>query len=199
MIALGLLAILLAFLFYSMGQMIKTDTKIERLKAQIQARQHLQIRLQDLFLTITSAHLPALYTLPKEKNENTKELIIYFDHGIDPDPSFSGPIIGHLYLDEQSNLCLMKWPLENGNRSWRKEILISNVQTFHFHFLGQKQKEEGLSISANLAWHTNWPKERVDIPSIIRLYLTHEQENFSFAFFLTTSDPFITYREEEDL
>jgi len=197
LIALTLLSFLLSCLFNAMAQGIKVEVTIGESRKTLLARQHLQTRLQDLFLSIAPTNLPPIYTqvFPQEKKES---LMIHFDNGIDPNPSFSGPILGRIYLDEEHNLALALWPIgkENKNKPWRKEILLKGVSQFQFQFLGQKQKKEDESINANLAWHKLWPKNRLEVPAMIRLSLYQNNVELQFAFFLTTAEPLITYFEE---
>lgn len=197
LISLSLLAILLSFLFNAMAEQIKAEVRVSDARKILLARQQLQSRLQDLFLSITPAHFPPIYTkiFPNQKKAS---LILYFDNGIDPDPAFSGPILGRVYIDEENNLALGLWPLEKEkkNRPWRKEILLSHVTDFSFQFLGQKQKKEDKAITPTLAWHKFWPKKRMEIPSMLRLSIFQNDLQLDFAFFLTNAEPFVTYWEE---
>jgi type II secretory pathway pseudopilin PulG len=195
-ISLGLLSILLSFLFSAMASGIKVEAKIENARRILMERQHLQSRLQDLFLSIHPLYLPPIYTktFPREKKES---LIVCFDHGIDPDPSFSGPLLGRIYLDKDHNLVLCLWPIEKGKqKAWRKEILLERVSHFQFQFLGEKQKKEDEAVTASLAWHKLWPKKRLETPSMIRLSVTQDKTNLSWAFFLSQAEPFVTYWQE---
>lgn len=197
LISLALLSILISFLFTSMAQGIKAEVSLSSARKNLLARQRTQSRLQDLFLSITPIHLPPLYTktFPQEKKDS---LIVYFDNGIDPDPLFSGPVLGRIYLDEKNHLALTLWPIDTKGqiRPWRKEILLDHVSHFQFQFLGQKQQKEAQSVNATLAWHKCWSKKRIETPSMIRLSVIQDEQEISFAFFLTTSEPFITYWEE---
>lgn len=197
LISLALLSILLSFLFHSMTEGIKAEVSVSKARQALLMRQRAQSRLQDLFLSIAPTQIPPLYT-KTFSSEKKESLILYFDNGIDPDPSFSGPVLGRIYLDEKNNLALGLWPLEQEKktRAWRKEILLNHVTHFQFQFLGQKEKKEDKSVNATLAWHRLWPKRRMEIPSMIRLSVTQNEVEISFAFFLTTSEPFITYWEE---
>lgn len=181
-----------------MADGIKVEEKLSFARNSLLERQHLQGRLQDLFLSITPSQLPPIYTknFPNEKNES---VVVYFDHGLDPDPLFSGEVTGRIYLDKDKNLNLAIWPLEKTekNRPWRKEILMKGVSHFQFQFLGEKQTKDDKAISANWAWHKRWSKKRMEIPAMIRLSITQEDKEISFAFFLTKAEPFITYWKEK--
>lgn len=167
-------------------------------RMEISARSHLQTRLQSILSSISRATAePSLYTkvFPKEK---VPSLVALFDNGIDPDPAYSGSIIGRVYLDAEKNLCLATWPLGK-NRAWRKEILLPRVQSFEFEFLGTKngaeKKEKMRSITTNLAWRTVWAPSHEETPSIIRLKIEEEKETLYFAFILPFPEPFVTYHE----
>lgn len=165
-------------------------------------RAHLQNRLQSILSSIDrSASEPFFYTKQFEK-EKSLSLIAIFDNGIDPDPAFSGSIMGRIYLDEESNLCLVSWPISKAKeRPWRKEVLFPKVKSFEFEFLGKKGVEEGKekvrAITPNLVWKSSWAKNERQIPGIIRLMLTEEgnKEPIRYAFILPTMEPFVTYRE----
>lgn len=195
MIALSLTAILLTFLFSFFVESAKIETKLEAARHEIISRQHLQMRLQSVFMGLSS-----LYTkvFPDEKQIS---LVATFDQGIDPDPAFSGPILGRIYLDEEKNLTFATWPLDKEkNLPWRKEILLSDVSDFEFEFIARKKekelKEKSRPINASLEWLFHWPKSRPEIPSIIRLIVRKEkQPPLQFAFILPSSEPLVTYQE----
>ncbi len=168
-------------------------------------RGHLQTRLQTVFTSIEPKEdRPFFYTEGLER-EDFPSLFVLFNNGVDPDPSFSGPILGKIYLDEEKNLSLTTQPLNSEkSRSWRKEILFPKVQTFTFEFLGTQSptehgtKEKIYPINANLAWRTLWPRSLQKIPSLIRLKIYEEdtKDPLQFAFLLPIIDP-ITYHGKE--
>jgi hypothetical protein len=177
-----------------MTEGIRAEVRISKIRQILLERQHLQTRLQDLFLSTTPTQLPYIYTkrFPKEKMDS---LIFYFDNGIDPDPAFSGPVLGRIYLDEKKRLALALWPIENKTQSrpWRKEILFHNVTRFQFQFLGAKQTKQDVTITDHLSWNQQWPQHIIETPCMIRLSLFQEKEEVAFAFFLTNVEPLITY------
>jgi len=206
MIALGLTAILLALLFRFFAGSVKLDQNISAARAALYQRQHFQTRLSSLVNSIAprSSISPSpgspLYTL----NEKTTSLVAIFDNGIDPDPLFSGPILGKVYVDDQANLILALWPLEKpGKNLYRKEILLCGVENMRFQFLAKKNLQQtdpkAISINSSLEWRSDWPKNRWDIPSIIRVILTHENHEISFAFMLPLIEPIVTYHATRGL
>ena len=193
------MAMLMTLLFSFLVQNTRVEKRMESARIAILERQNLQTRLQDLLTSLSRATLlPPLYTqtFPKEEKES---LVVLFDNGIDPDPAFSGTLTGRLYLDEKRNLCLVSWPLApDKNRPWRKEVLLSKVSDFSLQFLGEKKEAEPLlkPITPSAGWHARWSKERIDLPSLIRLYVRQGETPLQFAFRLPTADPIATYREK---
>lgn len=193
LIGLTLMSILFAFLFTSMTRSREFETKIEKARSELLERQRFQSRLQDLFLTMKA---PSLYTkrLLGDKNES---LIAAFDHGIDPDPDFSGPVLARVYLDESRNLSLAIWPLEKEKkkRSWRNEILLSQVDDVELRFLGKKKEPGIYPVNAQFAWYDCWPESRGENPMMVRLLVRQKGTLLPYAFFFSNPEPLVTYWE----
>ncbi len=208
MIALSLTAILLTFLFSFFVESAKIEKKLDTARMAITNRGHLQTRLQTVLTSIDRSSMdPFFYTKQFEKEKHLS-LIAIFDNGIDPDPAFSGPILGRIFLDQDKNLCLATWPLtKDKNRPWRKETLFPHVKDFEFEFLGTTSasehgtKESSRPITAKLCWKSNWPKSVHEVPGIIRLTLVEESSDkpLRYAFILPVSEPFITYSERKKI
>ena len=196
--ALGLMSILLTFLFSFLAGHFKLEKQMEVKRTSVLARQNVQTRLQDLFISlISSQDQNSLYTqlFPKEEKMS---LVFTFDNGVDLDPLFSGMLLGRLYLDADKNLSLVTWPIDQKeSHFWRKEVLLPHVSDFSFEFLGEKRDTDPKvkPITAKTGWHPSWPKERSDLPSLIRLRLRQEETPLEFAFRLPTSAPIATYWE----
>ena len=131
-------------------------------------------------------------------------LIVQFDNGIDPDPAFSGALLGRIYLDSKSNLTLAIWPLtQEKEKPWMTEVLLPKVKDFSFQFLGPNsapehgQNEVIRPINANFAWRSHWPKSSTTIPSIIRLKIALEKGGvpIHYAFILPVPELLISYQE----
>lgn len=197
---------MLTFLFSFFVESARIEKKLDTARMAISNRGHLQTRLQTLLSAIdTGSSEPYLYTKQFEK-EKSISLVTLFDNGIDPDPAYSGSIMGRIFLDSDKNLCLATWPLENEkNRPWRKEVLLPRVKSFEFEFLGKRtasehgKKEKITPINANLAWRTKWAKFQSGVPSIIRLRVIEENgaEPLQFAFILPSFEPLVTYTEKK--
>jgi hypothetical protein len=191
------MSILISFLFTSMTKSAEFASKIEKARQELLEREHLQMRLQDFFMGVLDS---SIYTqkLPGDKKES---LIALFDHGIDPDPAFSGPVLGRVYLDENRNLSLAIWPVSKDKKKassrgpWRNEILFSNVDDYEFHLLGKKTEQGLMAVNAELAWHDHWPAKRSENPSMARLIVRRKGETLSYAFFFSSPEPLVTYFE----
>jgi hypothetical protein len=203
MIALALTAILLTVLFRFFANSVRMDHQVEKTRAALYQRQHLQTRLSMLFTSIVprSSMSPpcgsSFYTL----NEKLPSFVAIFDNGIDPDPAFSGPILGKVFLDQDSNLSLALWPIEKKETNlYRKEILLPNVQNMRFQFLAKKTSQhpdpKAIPINSVLEWRGNWPKNRWDIPSMIRLIILQDDREIAIAFTLPFIEPIVTYHEQ---
>ena len=196
LIALGLASLLLTFLFSCLKQHLRVGMRIEAARTEILHRQNLQTRLQDLLTSLSySPSQSTLYTRPFPP-QGKESLVLLFDHGIDPDPLFSGKLLGRIYVDEKQNLCLAMWPIEHSkNRPWRKEILLPHVSNASFQFLGDKKEANPKiePVTPQLGWHESWPKERGDLPFFIRLSLSQGDTSLDFAFRLPTATPVVTY------
>lgn len=199
MIALSLTAILLTTLFTYLIEYAKIEKKVDIARLEITNRSHLQTRLQSLFTSVDQSSLnPYFYTKTFEK-EKILSLVTIFDNGIDPDPAFSGSIIGKIFLDSEKNLSLALWPSsQEKNPPWRKEILLSNIDRFAFEFLGEIEgKETSRPVSANLCWKSEWVITQRGVPAMIRLtvHKVGEKEPIEYAFHLPSEELMAITRE----
>ncbi len=185
-IALGLSSILLMLLFRFLISYATVEQKIEAAEAALQERARVQEKLETIFTTLEPRTIeePNFYTLqfPKEK---ALSLVVFFNAGIDPNPAFSGPNTGRLYLNEQGELCFTQWTLAKDD--FRTEVLLKGVSKLEWEML--KAKGENASL---------WPKKQSGLPSIIRLKLwcgidkkKQKEPNLQFAFVLPTQEPIL--------
>lgn len=193
---------LITFLFSFFVQSAKIEKKLDTARMCTNFRGHLQTRLQTVFTSVDRSAVDSYFYTKLLGKEPHLSLIVLFDNGIDPDPSFSGTILGKIYLDHEKNLCLCSWPLTSTeNHLWRNEILFPKIEDFEFEFLGENSppehgvKETRRAINANLIWRSHWPKSLHGMPSVIRLNVYEEgnKEPTRYAFLLPVVDC-ITYR-----
>lgn len=188
LIALVLIGATLSLLFNFFANTLKFDRKVDLIRKETLTREHLQIRLLHFFTAIVpKSNLPdatdsPLYSL----EDNSVGLAAVFDNGIDPDPNFSGAVLGELGLDGQKNLVLSLHPLTAAaKKNCRKELLLEQVQGLEFQFLSKKE-------AASFEWLKAWPKNRWDIPPIVRVIVKKKGKEFAFAFSLPMANP-VTY------
>ncbi len=183
LIALSLISMLTLLLFSFLKQNLIVEQKMDQTRHLVLERQSLQARIQDLVMSIRTDTDSPFYTqiFPKETFQS---LILTFDHGIDPDPFFSGSLTGRLFVDENRNLSLAYWPNDPDKKHyWRKEILLPNVSDFSMEFLSESKDPQKKSF-----WDLSWPKTK-KTPSILRITLTQNKNRLQFAFILPNTQP----------
>ncbi len=193
LVALVLIGAILSLLFNFFGNTLKFDRKVDLIRKEAIVREHLQIRLLHFFTSIvprsnlSNRATSSLFSLDGE----SPGLAAVFDNGIDPDPRFSGAVLGELILDEQENLILSITPLsQDAKKCFRKELLLQQVKQLEFQFLSRKSEAHAASIE----WLKAWPKDRWDIPPIVRVLVKQKEKDLAFAFSLPIADP-ITYEK----
>ena len=196
LVALSLMTMLLSVLFSFLVQSLRVENRMGKARGLILERQNLQVRMQDILtsLRVTGCG-SALYTqkFPKEEGYS---LVTLFDNGIDPEPPFSGAVIGRIYIDEDHNLALSYWPSNSDEkeRRWRKETLFSNVSEMQLLFLNPDEKEHFIHTDRpKVLWDRSWSKGKTAPPSMVRMMLKQNDEIFEFAFRLANSHPIPTY------
>ena len=196
LVALSLMTMLLSVLFSFLVQSLRVENKMEKARGLILERQNLQVRMQDILTSLrVTGKGAALYTQKFPKEERFS-LVTLFDNGIDPEPPFSGAVIGRIYLDEKHNLVLSYWPIdsEEKERTWRKEILFSNVSEMQFFFLNPDEEKHFIYTDRpKVFWDRSWSKDKIAPPSMVRLMLKQNEKSFEFAFRLANSHPIPTY------
>jgi len=188
-IAIGLSSMLLTLLFRFIVSYATIEKKIEGAQIGLLERSRMQEKLESIFTSIEPSTLeePSFYTLdfPEESNSS---LVFLYNAGIDPDPAFSGPNTGRLYLNKRGEFCLTQWPLSKSD--YRSEVLLKNIRAFEWELLGKKE------VSGRFEWLSIWTKKQRGLPSIIRLKLwcgidknKRTGPNLQFAFILPTQEP----------
>lgn len=201
MISLVLVGAIMTLLLTFFKNSMKMDRKMDELRKDLYSRQHFQVRLSQLFSSIAPrSSLPSFSGSSfHTSGEDSPALVAIFDNGIDPDPSFSGAIIGKIYLEKDGNLFLLLEPL-NKDRApvYRKELLFKNVENLEFQFLAKRSPGKpdpgSYPFSPHFEWRNTWPKNRWDIPSLIRVMVKQNGSDLGFAFSLPFAE-LITYEK----
>jgi hypothetical protein len=186
----------LTILFTFLVESTKVEKKIDYARNAIGERGETQTRLQTIFSTVDRV----IHTEINRKGK--RELLFEFDHGIDPEPLFSGKLNGKLWVDPEKQLCITFEPLEKKGKK-RTTVLLTHVENLEFEFLGKTRaaehgkNEKSTPITLELCWRSDWSISDAEIPNLIRLIITQKnsKEPIRFAFFLPTPNPQVVYRE----
>ncbi len=168
------------------------DQRLEKASRALLERQHLMQNLNSILPAVSEkGEIKNPLYLESIGKEKEPSLIVYFDHGIDPDPAFSGQCLARIYLDEEHNLKLAIWPEKREKALVREQILLPNIGAFSFRFLTKKS-------NGSIVWDSKRSKdENTPLPSAVRLDLwqqeAEKEEPLSFAFFLPSKYPPIVY------
>lgn len=184
-------------LFSFFVESARIERKLDIARIEVGSRAALQTRLDTLFTTIDQQSNNHCFFTKKVDNEPLTSLNFIFDNGIDPDPQYSGSVIGRIFLDNESNLCLTTKPMVEDSPHFRKEVILQNIVDFEFEFLGPKggKRSKERAITPQLAWKKEWKEMQGRVPSIIKLEVQqkNEKEPLQFAVFMPSSDPLIEY------
>lgn len=119
----------------------------------------------------------------------SSSLVFAFDNGVKLDSIFSNHVIGRLYVNQKSQLCLAVWPSPKRWNNFslppmKNEILYDNVDSLSFNFFVPPAKDRQLILQNNQVtiaknenvpmeldgdWKTEWEQEYKDLPAIIRI------------------------------
>ncbi len=181
LVGLALISMLFVLLFSALRQNLSWNEKIEPVRRRLLERQICSARLQDFFLSVRKG---SLYTW-EQPDEAASRLIAVIDHGLDPDPLFSGPVLAQIYLDGDRTLKLALWPLHTKTKQkpWRTETLMTDVEGIRWSFLHR-----------NLIEKQSVAKGSQEEPLLIRFYIQQEKQSLSFAFFPICPEQIALYR-----
>ncbi len=187
LIAFALISTIIFSLLFSLRNFLLFEKKIAHAQEEVHQNLHVHMRLHQIFSQLLPPSLsqstpsPSLYTLLYPK-ETQKSLVCIFDNGLDPDPKFSGPVAGRIFLTKDQELHLILWPLEKDGSLptiWREEVLLVHVENFYFEFFSEEKKD----AESIWSWKEMWPQEKKELPLMIRLSLQKGGRNTLFAFF----------------
>jgi hypothetical protein len=167
LISLTLTTIILGVLLSAYFQAESLSRDGERLQREIQPKRALSARLDEIFIDLE----------PPKQNEQffftpvEGELLFSYHNGANLDPSFSGEVLGRLFVDDKGHLVMLTWPPrklwpEGGFPPFRREVLLEEIETIAFRFFATAQ---GTTAAR---WVDIWPKEAQDLPGIIELTIT---------------------------
>ncbi|MEI8300396.1 MAG: type II secretion system protein [Chlamydiota bacterium] len=200
LLAFSILSMILAFLFNSLKTSALLNTKCDTLQRFFFTRHHIQERLSQIFSNIEPCLAPLL-----EKGESAfytceepcLSLYFTFNHGIDPEESFTGTVQGRIFL-EKNTLILELTPTDpHYLLQKRREILLTNVESLSFLFYQRPslvQRTKNTSSSGAFELLSKWPIDYPDIPYCITLSLKlQDKSTLDYSFYLSSSIQPIRY------
>jgi type II secretory pathway pseudopilin PulG len=231
MTALALLSIVMTLLFGFFKQLSDLQLLTEAKQSESFETRYVESRLSYIFQRLVNENKSKkefYFYLddPKSDVSNHHSLVFTFDNGVRNDPTFSGNIIGRLYVDSEDNLWLAMWPIfsEHPKEHMQKELLLQNVTDIKFTFYmpppiknssndittTQTQNGETKSPVRN-AWNEEWLMSYKLMPAILKIdlemkgkadpmlrkkYADVDAKEHHFSFVLPTSKTFIYYPQD---
>lgn len=197
-IAIGLTALLLTILFRFLVSNSTFEKKVNQASSSVLERQRLIERLDSVLTNLqsTESGSPLFYTAPFPGDSVGPSLVVSFNAGIDPNPDFSGVLLGRIYRTEQKELMLGYWQADK--KRYRTEVLLKNVHDLEWQFLGPALEKDPTTIvlGNGRGWLNQWPKNQGSAPEIIRLKLwcgidkqKKSEANLQLAFILPVLTP----------
>lgn len=178
LISLTLTTIILGVLLSAYFQAQSLSRDGEKLQRELQPKRALAARLEDIFFNLEAPKLNEQFFFTPVEDE----LLFSYNNGANLDPVFSGEVLGRLFLDDKGHLVMLTWPPrklwpEGGFPSFRREVLLENVEAVQFQFFATAKD----TLTAR--WVESWTRESQDLPGIIQLTITlkgSSSETFSF-------------------
>jgi len=191
LVALALIGLVLSLLLKFFSNTLRMDRKIDLLRHEIYAREHVVLRLTHVFTSILPrSALPDTTRAPLyTTKQQIPALHIVFDNGIDPDPRFSGAVLGEIQLNEEGQLLLSLQPLSGPEPAPRRsELLLQQVKKLEFQFPIQHRPPTAPGTPL-FEWQNSWSKEKTTLPSLIRILAKQGDQELAFAFQLPFAEP----------
>lgn len=208
LIALSLLTVLLLIIFTFFKEM-STITNLTEVKQKESFKlRYVESRLAFFFERIVNENQSGrdfyFFAGPTPYGQSSfASLVFTYDNKIRLDPTFSGDVLGRLYVDNQKNLCMATWPLhaDDPSKHMQKEVLLENVTDLKFHLYAAPEKLISRNfisapvIDPNIPtrnhWYTDeWKMAFQEMPVIIEIDIAigdNPVKKWEFAFVLPSS------------
>lgn len=192
LIAVSLLSMLLVFVFGFFRELSEITRMTEESQKQSFQMRYLETRLGFIFERVVNENESSrkffFYTQPTNRNfSSTPSLVLTFYNEVRLDPTFSGDVLGRLYVDLDKRLCLAIWPLHvsEPHQYLQEEVLMENVIDVKYSFYAapervkdENQIESGEKIDPEKKtpekdkWHDNeWFISYKQMPSIMKMVI----------------------------
>jgi hypothetical protein len=228
MIAMGLTLVILSSLMFFYHQVNLINAEMDREQNESFKKLYLENRLANIlpktvsstdpstdFHFFTSQDMGGLF------KQGMPSLVFSFDNCVQLDKQMSYHVIGRVFLDQDGNLMLAKWPVEkrwkeNETPPMTKEVLLDNVENLSFSFfippdkakkaLTEEKQPQPTQVKLEIPqelkgrWVEVWNKEYHQLPAIVKMMMTRKDrfgkdEVLTFAFPLPNALNPVTYDE----
>ena len=190
LIAISLLSIILVFVFSFFRELSQLSRLTEQAQKESFQMRYLESRLGFIFERVVNENkkdrIFYFYTQPIQQDfSRSTSLILTFNNEVRRDPTFSGDVLGRLYVDSNQRLCLATWPLHvaQPHQYLQEEVLIDHVVSLNYSFYAPpervhpgKEMKEGHTIDPDKKtpqrnhWHEGeWALSYAQMPSIIKI------------------------------
>lgn len=169
--------IIIAACLTLLGLFIATKGKEESRFTLVQKRLQEASYLRWVIMNINGGYKPLFVV--EDGPEESKRLIFYLNHGIDPSPNDSSDMLAMLYVDREKGLMLVHRPLKR-----RKELGFEEEKAFsiwpeakkvRWSFFSRNDLVQESSEEIN-EWKESWPKEEKKPPLAIKACITEQPE-----------------------
>lgn len=210
--AFSILSGVLALLFSFFWQLQKGTQLNEVENQRLSQERYVESRLFFLFSRVLNENKSSqakqfrFHTLSRQPGFSASSILFFtVDHGVRLPPTFSGPVLVGLYVDECKNFCVTIWPIhtrleEVFEQSSYREILLTGVDALDFSFFAAPIKDPSISSldKSELlygGWNTGkWLLSFEGMPSIVRIQLWYDRDReIEWTFVLPTSQSYIYY------
>lgn len=225
LIAVSLLSMLLVFVFGFFRELSEITRLTEQSQKHSFQMRYLESRLGFIFERVVNENESArkffFYTQPANRSFTPlPSLILTFDNEVRIDPTFSGDVLGRLYVDLDKRLCLALWPLHGSDstQSLQEEVLIENVIDIRYFFYSAPERvtdakaiasgktiDPGKKMPEKNKWLEEWFVTYKQMPSIVKVMIkvaSHPDSHLSdkdkvkefvFHFVLPSSKNYVYY------
>lgn len=190
LIAFTLLSILLVFAFGFFRELSGLTRLTNQEQKQSFQKRYVESRLAFIFERVVNENEDKkrdffFYTHPPQRDAFLgTSLILTYDNGVRRDPSFSGDILGRLYVNPEFQLRLATWPLkvDDPHVKMQEEVLLENVADIKFKFYSPPAKiahmrdiQTGTQIQpdkktpAKNDWLPEWAYTYNQLPGIVKI------------------------------
>lgn len=163
MVGFSILTIILGMIFSSLYQETILNRRIQKMEREVMSKVEVQQRLDKIFANIRVID-PTSKDRSIYSSGNQKSIFVFFDNGIDPDPSFSGIVKGSVGLDNETFVL----KLYQDNKPVRTSILREHVKKIAFEFMTPS--------SIGVSTIPIWDKTINFMPIYLKITLNSEEE-----------------------